>query len=61
MLQVEATPICGLEKSFSRKPIGYNIARLGARLSPSRTIDEKGRKPFFAETLILMDGPTLDK
>jgi hypothetical protein len=44
MLQVEATPICGLEKSLSLYPTGYSIARLGARLRPSRTIEENGRR-----------------
>ena len=61
MLQVEATPICGLKKSAWTNPIGYNMARLGARLSPSRTIEENGRKPSFAGALVLMNGVFLDK
>jgi hypothetical protein len=40
MLQVEAMPICGLLKSSSLNPTGYNIARLGAWATPSTTIEE---------------------
>ena len=35
--QVEAMPICGLEKSASPKPTARNIARAGVCLSPSTT------------------------
>jgi hypothetical protein len=36
-------PIWGFAKSLSLYPTGYNIARLGARLRPSNTTEEKGR------------------
>jgi hypothetical protein len=38
--QVEATPICGLAKSWSRKPTARNMARAGARVTPSTTTRE---------------------
>ena len=38
--QVEATPICGLAKSSSRKPTARSMARDGACLSPSTTTRE---------------------
>ena len=61
MLQVEAMPTCGLEKSSSLKPTGYSIARLGARLSPSRTIEENRRATDFAERLTLIGWTRLKK
>ena len=38
MLQVEATPICGLRKSASLNPVAYSIARLAARSGVTRDI-----------------------
>ncbi len=38
--QVEATPICGLVKSSSRKPTARSMARAGAWRSPSNTTRE---------------------
>ena len=43
MLQVEAMPTNGLEKSSRLNPTGYSIARLGARSGPSSTKLEYGR------------------
>jgi hypothetical protein len=43
MLQVEAMPIIGLEKSSGLKPTGYSIARAGARSGPSTRMLENGR------------------
>jgi hypothetical protein len=40
MLQVEATPIIGFEKSSRLNPTGYSIARLGARSGPSNKMLE---------------------
>ena len=41
--QVEATPICERVKSSFRNPTACNIARLGARSSPSKTAAENSR------------------
>ena len=40
MLQVEAIPICGLEKSSSSNPTARNIALEGACSTPSTIIEE---------------------
>jgi hypothetical protein len=42
MLQVDATPTIGFEKSSGLNPTGYNIARLGALSGPSNTMLECG-------------------
>jgi hypothetical protein len=43
MLQVEAIPICGLEKSLRLKPTACNMARLAARSTPSTIFEEYNR------------------
>jgi hypothetical protein len=43
MLQVDAIPICGFEKSASVKPTARNMARPGACSTPSTTIREYRR------------------
>src|SRR6516162_2602064 len=47
--QVDATPICGLAKSASPKPVARSIARDGACLAPSTTTREwaRGSTVFF--------------
>src|SRR6266403_5814942 len=53
--QVEATPICGLSKSWSRKPTARNMARAGACVSPSTTRRECRRGSmlrFTAHSLV---------
>jgi hypothetical protein len=40
MLQVEAIPICGLEKSLSSNPTARNIALEGACSTPSTITEE---------------------
>jgi hypothetical protein len=50
MLQVDATPICGLAKSESLKPTAWSMARLGARDIPSTTWEENAR--FFLFVMI---------
>src|SRR5580658_1092409 len=53
LLQVEATPICGLAKSSSRKPVARSIARAGACFTPSITTREfaRGSGLFFTSPL----------
>src|SRR5207244_12566610 len=43
MLQSEAIPTCDFLKSADVKPTACNIARLGARSTPSTTIFENSR------------------
>ena len=43
MLQVEAMPMIGLEKSASEKPTARSIERLGVRSGPSTTTEEYAR------------------
>ena len=43
MLHAEQTATCGLSKSSSSKPTARSIERLGARSSPSTTMEEKFR------------------
>src|SRR5690348_9448183 len=47
LAHVEATPICGFEKSASVKPTARNIAREAACLAPSTTRREYSRGSCF--------------
>ena len=49
--QVEATPICGRSKSWSRKPTARNMARAGARVTPSTTTRECRRGSMLRFTV----------
>ena len=50
MLQVDATPTCGLEKSAESKPTARSIALAGAFSIPSTTLEEYLRV-FVIQTL----------
>ena len=45
-LHVLATPICGLVKSSSEKPVALSMERAGARSTPSTIWEEFGRGIF---------------
>jgi hypothetical protein len=49
ILQAEQTATWGFSKSSSSKPTALSIERLGARSSPSTTMDEKLRLHEFIE------------